>query len=603
MTENRRLLSTISIIIVVGFCFYWFRQIGPGDIGSPDFSESDIMKHIRFLADDDRAGRYPGTRESRDVISYLINNLKSFGVQPGGENGSFKQTFSLLDSVKLGKNNSLSVNEKPMNIEQDYIPLWFSGNATISSDIIFAGYGFNMVTDSLVWNDYKELNVEGKWVMVMRHSPERDSPHSIYAPHSDLHKKMIEARDRGAAGILFISQIEDTTLIPFKYISGYSKSGIPAIHLHNNIADNILKKVGTSRKLIQNKMNRLLKPVSFNIPNVTISASVELKNIYSRAANVIGEIVSRNHRYRDEYIVIGAHFDHLGYGGPGSGSLKPDTSAIHNGANDNASGTAGLLELAHKLQTNRQLLKRSILLIGFDAEEKGLLGSKYFIANPSIEKNNIVAMINMDMIGKMKDSTAMIGGVGTSPVFEPMLDSLSKISNIKLEYDQAGYGPSDHASFYAEDIPVLFFFTSDYSNNYHLPEDDWQDINSSGEKQILEIIYKAVIDLSRNEKKPAFTVAGPKKRPTQRYNQKVKMGIMPHYGSTVEGLKVDKIYDTSGAAAKAGIRSGDIIKSINKKPIKDIYEYMKRMEEIKPGQSIPVDIKRDGKIIMLTVRF
>ena len=235
--------------------------------------------------------------------------------------------------------------------------------------------------------------------------------------------------------------------------------------------------------------------------------------------------------------------------------MKPDTSAIHNGANDNASGTAGLLELAHKLQSNRQLLKRSILLIGFDAEEKGLLGSKYFIANPSIEKNNIVAMINMDMIGKMKDSTAMIGGVGTSPVFEPMLDSLSKISNIKLEYDQAGYGPSDHASFYAEDIPVLFFFTSDYSNHYHLPEDDWQDINASGEKQILEIIYKTVIDLSRNEKKPAFTVAGPKKRPTQRYNQKVKMGIMPHYGSTVEGLKVDKIYDSSGAAAKAGIRS------------------------------------------------
>ena len=127
MTENRRLLSTISIIIVVGFCFYWFRQIGPGDIGSPDISESDIMKHIRFLADDDRAGRYPGTRESRDVISYLINNLKSFGVQPGGENGSFKQTFSLLDSVKLGKNNSLSVNEKHMNIEQDYIPYGFLG--------------------------------------------------------------------------------------------------------------------------------------------------------------------------------------------------------------------------------------------------------------------------------------------------------------------------------------------------------------------------------------------------------------------------------------------------------------------------------------------
>jgi len=603
MTDNKRLLSTISIILAVGLCFYWFQQIGPGDIGSPEITESDIMKHIRFLSDDDRAGRYPGTRESRDVISYLINNLKSFGVQPGGENGSFKQTFSLLDSVKLGRNNSLSVNEKPLNLEQDYIPLWFSGNATLSSEIIFAGYGINMITDSLVWNDYKDLNVEGKWVMVMRHSPERETPHSVYAPHSDLHKKMIEARDRGAAGILFVSQIEDTTLIPFKYISGYSKSGIPAIHLSNNTADDILQTVGTSRKIIQNKMNRTLQSVSFGMPSITVSASVELKNIYSRAANVIGKIVSRNHRYRDEYIVIGAHFDHLGYGGPGSGSLKPDTTAIHNGANDNASGTSGLLELAHKLQSDRKLLKRSVLLIGFDAEEKGLLGSKYFVANPTVEKNNIVTMINMDMIGKMKDSTAVIGGIGTSPRFEPLLNSLSKISRLKFEYDKAGYGPSDHASFYSEDIPVLFFFTGDYSNHYHLPEDDWQDINASGEKKILDIIYKTVINLSRDISRPSFTISGPKKRPTQRNNQKVKLGIMPYYGGTIEGLKIDKIYDPNGAAAKAGIRSGDIIKSINKKSIKDIYEYMKRMEEIKPGQSIPFDIKRDGKIIMLTVRF
>tara|TARA_X000001036_G_scaffold253208_1_gene235670 strand:- start:597 stop:2408 length:1812 start_codon:yes stop_codon:yes gene_type:complete len=603
MTDNKRLLYTISIIIAVGFGFYWFRQVGPQNIGSPDITKSDIMKHIRFLSDDKRAGRYPGTRESRDVISYLINNLKSFGVQPGGENGSYKQTFSLLDSVKLGINNSLSINNKPLNIEQDYIPLWFSGNATLSSNIVFAGYGINMITDSLIWNDYNGLNVEGKWVMVMRHSPERENPHSTYAPHSDLHKKMMQARDRGAAGILFISQIEDTTLIPFKYISGYSKSGIPAIHLSNNIADNILQTLGTSRKTIQNKMNRTLKSESFEIPNITISANVELKNIYSRAANVIGKIISRNHRYRDEYIVIGAHFDHLGYGGPGSGSLKPDTTAIHNGANDNASGTSGLLELAHKLQSNRQLLKRSVLLIGFDAEEKGLLGSKYFITNPTIEKNNIVTMVNMDMIGKMKDSTVIIGGVGTSPKFEPLLDSLSKISRLTFEFDQAGYGPSDHASFYSEDIPVLFFFTGDFSNHYHLPEDDWQDINANGEKQILEVIYKTVIDISRDIERPSFTISGPKNRPTQRRNQKVKLGIMPYYGGTIEGLKIDKIYDPKGAAAKAGIRSGDIIKSINKKPIKDIYEYMKRMEEIRQGQSIPFDIKRDGKIIMLTVRF
>ena len=603
MTNNRRILYTIFIIILIGYCFYWLRQKGPGEAGPPEITTSDIIKHIKFLSDDNKAGRYPGTRESRDVISYLVQNLRTYGVKPGTKTNSYTQPFSLLDSVKLGENNSFAINEKPINLGQDYTPLWFSGNSTLSSDVVFAGYGFNLLSDSLNWNDYQNINVEGKWVMVMRHSPERDNPHSIYAPHSELHKKMIEARDRGAAGILFVSQIEDSTLIPFKYISGYSKSSIPAIHLNNKIADNILAKAGTSRKKIQYKMNKLMKPVSFNIPNLTISANVELKNVYSRAANVVGKIISRNHKYRDEYIVIGAHFDHLGYGGPGSGSLKPDTVAIHNGANDNASGTAGLLELAHKIQANRQLLKRSVLIVGFDAEEKGLLGSKYFVENPPVNKSKIVSMINMDMIGKMKDSTALVGGIGTSPIFEPLLDSLKKLSNVNLEYDQAGYGPSDHASFYAEDIPVLFFFTNDYSKNYHLPEDDWQDINAAGEKQILDIIYKTVIALSRNEKKPAFTSSGPKTRPVQRRSQKVKLGIMPYYGGNIDGLKIDKIYDNNGPAAKAGIKSGDIIKSINRKSIKDIYEYMKRMEEIKQGESILIDIKRDNKIITLTVNF
>ena len=603
MTENKSLLSTILVIIIVGLCFFWFRQAGPGLNGTSDISEKDIVKHIRFLSDDKRAGRYPGTRGSKDVIAYLINQLKSYGVQPAGEGSSFKQTFSILDSVKIGRNNSLKINDRPLNIEKDYIPLWFSGNSSVSAEVVFAGYGINLITDSLVWNDYKDLNVDGKWVMVMRHSPERENPHSVYAPHSDLHKKMIEARDRGAVGIIFISQVEDSTLIPFKYIPGYSKSGIPAIQINNEVADDILNSIGSSRKIIQDKMNNNLKPESFKISDIKISANVELKNIYSRAANVIGKIVSRNHKYRDEYIVIGAHFDHLGYGGAGSGSLKPDTNAIHNGANDNASGTAGLLELAHKLQNNRQLLKRSVLLIGFDAEEKGLLGSKYFIQNPTVEKSNIVTMINMDMIGKMKDSTVVIGGVGTSPIFEKILDSLSMDSGLKFEFDQAGYGPSDHASFYSEDIPVLFFFTGDYDNNYHLPEDDWQSINLKGERQILSVIHNLVIDISRQDLRPSFTLAGPKKQQTQRNNNKVKLGIIPHYGGTIDGVKIDKIYDPNGPAARAGIRSGDIIKSIDKKPVKDIYEYMKRIKDFKKGQSVPIDIKRDGRIIMLTIRF
>ena len=182
MTENKSLLSTILIIIIVGLCFFWFRQIGPGNVGSPEIKNEDIIEHIKYLSDDERAGRYPGTRESKDVIAYIINQFKTFGVQQAGEGSSFKQTFSILDSVKIGKNNSFKINDRPLSIEKDYIPLWFSGNASLSGDVVFAGYGINMITDSLIWNDYKDLDIDGKWVMVMRHSPERENPHSSYAP-------------------------------------------------------------------------------------------------------------------------------------------------------------------------------------------------------------------------------------------------------------------------------------------------------------------------------------------------------------------------------------------------------------------------------------
>ena len=201
MTDNGRLLSTTLVIIVIGYCLYWYRGFGPGDVGSEEITESEIIDHIRFLSDDKRAGRYPGTRESKDVISYLIKQFKSFGLSPGGTNNSYTQSFSVMDGIELGANNQLMIEDESLEIENDYIPLWFSGNGNLSADVVFAGYGFDIKNDSLTWNDYNDLDVDGKWVMMMRHSPERDNPHSIYAPYAELHKKMVVARDRGAAGI------------------------------------------------------------------------------------------------------------------------------------------------------------------------------------------------------------------------------------------------------------------------------------------------------------------------------------------------------------------------------------------------------------------
>ena len=602
MKDKNKYIYSIILIVLVGYGFYWFREYGPGYIGSSNIEELEIMSHIRFLSDDERAGRYPGSRESKDVISYITKQFKRYKIEPGASRSRFIQPFTIVDSMSLGDKNYFYFNSDSLQLKKDFIPLWFSGSGALKTEVAFAGYGFSINQDSLIWNDYKNIKVQNKWVMVMRHSPERGNPHSVYAPHSDLHKKMMVARDQGAAGIIYISQHQDSTLLELNYIPGYSQSGIPAIHISNAKANEILSFSAQSVKQIQKKMDSNLKSVSFNIPDVNISAKIELKSIRTKAGNIIGKITSRNHKYRDEYIVIGAHFDHLGVGGIGSGSRKIDTVAVHNGADDNASGTAGLIELAHKLRANKHLLKRSVLLVAFDAEEKGILGSKYFINNSPINLSKIVTMINLDMIGRLKDSVFTISGVGTSSIFSSLIDSLDKKSHLKIKKDFSGYGPSDHSSFYAKNIPVLSFF-SGFHNDYHLPEDDWEMINSKGEKDILDIVYNAIIFISRIENRPDFLLSGPKEQKTYKGTFKVTLGIIPSYGSVKKGLEVGQISNQNGPAAKAGIKAGDLIKEMNEKKINDIYEYMKRLKEFKKGDQVDVLIDRNSEILTLKVIF
>tara|TARA_B100000029_G_scaffold82096_2_gene72981 strand:- start:428 stop:2230 length:1803 start_codon:yes stop_codon:yes gene_type:complete len=600
MNEDTRTIYAFIVIIFLGLASVLMKNMSSSSV---DITENEIMDHIRYLSHEDRGGRYPGSRESRDVISYLIRNLKSYGVKPGGENGSYVQPFNITDGIELGENNTMVIGDDTLSVQSDFVPLWFSGTASASASAVFAGYGFEIDSDELKWNDYAELDVNGKWVIVMRHSPERNNQHSHYTPHSDLHKKMLVARDKGAIGVIFVSQVEDADLYPLRYISGYKNAGIPAIHLANESADRLFKTVGWSRQTIQETMNRSLESIAFELPDISINANVEINPIQVRAANVVGLIQSGNRQYRDEYVVIGAHFDHVGMGGPGTGSRKPDTLGIHRGADDNASGTAGLLEVAQKLSARKSRLKRSIILLGFDAEEKGLLGSKYFVEHPTVDLDKIVTMLNMDMIGRMKDSTVTAGGVGTSPLFEPLLDSLSYGRDFTLNMTKPGYGPSDHAAFYGQDIPVLFFFTG-FHGEYHTPEDTWKLINLKGEKVLLELIYDVAFHIAGVQERPVFTEAGPKQGQMRRNTRfKVTFGIVPSYGSTKEGLEVDGISKPDGPAAKAGIQKGDVITSMNGKSVKDIYEFMDRLGELEPGMIIPVLIDRDGTEMELSVSF
>jgi hypothetical protein len=299
-------------------------------------------------------------------------------------------------------------------------------------------------------------------------------------------------------------------------------------------------------------------------------------------------------------IVIGAHFDHLGLGNQGSSLDANPQNKIHNGADDNASGVAGVIELARHFQTNKIKESTNFLFLCFSGEELGLYGSKYFTENPTIDLTKVSYMINMDMIGRLdpQSKSLAVSGTGTSAAWEPLLKKLST-EKLLIKTDSAGVGPSDHTSFYLKNIPVLHFFTGSHSD-YHKPTDDAEKINVEGEKEILELIIRLVENL---DKQPKLTFLATKNKSIGSARAfKVTMGVMPSYTSSEEGLKVDGV--TEGKPAqKAGIVAGDVIVQIGSYQIKDMQGYMDALGKFEKGQVVPVKLKREKEIITLNVTF
>ena len=314
------------------------------------------------------------------------------------------------------------------------------------------------------------------------------------------------------------------------------------------------------------------------------------------ASNIIGYLNNRS----ENTIIIGAHYDHLGLGENGSSLEANPKGKIHNGADDNASGVAGLIELAQYFQKNKLKEKYNFLFIAFSGEELGLYGSKHFTEAPTIDLSKVNYMINLDMIGRLDPVTKAlaVSGTGTSAVWENEIKKLST-DDLKIKTDSAGVGPSDHTSFYLKNIPVLHFFTGSHSD-YHKPSDDWQKINFAGEKAVLQFIIKLVEDLDST---PKLTFLATKNKSMGSARSfKVTMGIMPSYTSSDEGLKVDGVSDGK-PAQKAGILTGDLIVQIGELPIKDIQAYMEALGKFDKGQTVPVKVKRNKEVVTVMLTF
>jgi Peptidase family M28/PDZ domain/PA domain len=570
----------------------------------PKFEEAitipEIEGHLSYMATEELKGRYPGTPEDAKLADYLAAEFKQAGLEL--YKGSGIQLFDIVKEIEAGQDNHFFLGEFELELDSSYSIFSFSHSASTKGEVVFAGYGFQVNEKEISWDDYASINVEGKWVLILRGVPGKQEASSPYMNYSEDRGKALLASDQGAAGVIFVSGSSFDPKDELVKLKGKEHPlSIPVVQISRAAADQIMAASGKENiAYYESELSTKLQAMSFST-GLDVTISVDLQPVKMQTANVIATLTGSDPLLKNEYVVLGAHHDHLGMGGPGTSSRAPDTVAVHYGADDNASGVTGVLEAAEWLAG--QTTSRSVLFTTFGAEEMGLIGSKYLAENPPVDLDAVQAMINLDMVGRLNEERLLqVGGVGTSPGFRALLDSINTSYGFKLKYANEGYGPSDHASFYAKDVPVLFISTGAHTD-YHTPDDDLEAINLEGAQEVISFAAELAAALAGQTERIAFTEAGPKVKGSSRGRRGgITLGLMPDmtYDGN-EGMPV--MFVTEGRpAAVGGIQKGDIIISIEGKSVGNVYDYMARLDGLKEGMSIVVQVKREDDIIDLVIR-
>ncbi len=440
------------------------------------------LNDIKALAAPEMEGRGAGTKGLSRAEHLIEKRYKELGIPPAGVH-AYAQPFSVVTGARLKSDNSFTIgtgndSKNEITINRDFVPYSFSASGQVSAPLVFAGYG--ITADEFHYDDYAGIDVKDKVVVVLRYEAasfaQKNGNHGL-TQHSQLISKAINARNHGAKAVVVLNgklgDGEEDLLTRFGSVSGPENVGIVMVQVKNAVAEPWFQSAGKSLKDVQDQINSSTKPASFALPeSLHISLHIDIETTRATVNNVLAWLPGQT----DEYVIVGAHYDHLGRGN--FDSLAPSQiGQIHPGADDNASGTAGVLELARLLAPQRGQLKRSILFMDFAGEELGLLGSAAWVKNPTRPLAKAVAMINMDMIGRIKDDKVYIGGVGTGSTFKAVLEQAQKDAPFKIEYSASGYSSSDHTSFVTKKIPSLFFFSGLHSD-YHKPSDTWDKINA-----------------------------------------------------------------------------------------------------------------------------
>lgn len=562
------------------------------------------LNDIKALTTPSMEGRGDGTKGLTRAAHLIEHRFKTLGLEPAGTQSYF-QPFTLITGAKLTGNNHVQAGKTELKLNQDYVPFSFSSSGAANAPLVFAGYG--ATATEFGYDDYDGVEVKDKIVVLLRYEPSgfaAKSGNNGLTQHAQLISKAINARDHGAKAVVIINgklgDGEEDVLTRFGSVSGPVDSGIILVQVKNAVAEKWFQAVGKSLAEVQQQINSSTKPASFTFPDsLRLSMNVSVETTRATVNNVLAWLPGET----DEYVIVGAHYDHLGRGN--FDSLAPSQiGQLHPGADDNASGTAGVLELARRFAPLKGKLHRGILFASFAGEELGLLGSAEWVKEPTRPLDKAVAMLNMDMIGRIKDEKVYIGGVGTGSTFQRVLDEAQAQtkSNLKIEYSPGGYSSSDHMSFVTKKVPALFFFSGLHSD-YHKPSDTWEKINPDDAVLLLDLVQNVSEKLASAPERPEFiTVVENKPTATSTgggYGP--YFGSIPDFGQTENGVKFSDVRPGS-PAAKAGLKAGDVLIQFGDKQIKNLYDFTDALRRSKVGDVVEVKVLRGSETITASVK-
>ncbi|MGM0670489.1 MAG: M28 family peptidase [Gemmatimonadota bacterium] len=543
------------------------------------------MAHIRYLADDALEGREAGSEGAWCAGDFIAGFFRELGLEGLGPDGSYFQRFQMQMGSVLGDRNLLEANGRPLELHREWIPFGFSSSGRITASLVYGGPGVSMPGSEM--DRYAHLELEGKIVVVEGADPHGSRQGSVAG---DPHHKAAIAAGRGAAAVLVL--LEEDQILPDPATEERPSVRIPAAAVAGSAAE-------------------ALREAARAGAEATLGSSVEPRMVEIR--NVAARIPGSDPALAREVVVVGAHFDHLGYGG--DGSLAPDARQVHNGADDNASGTAALMEVARHLMEPENRPRRSVLFLAFTGEEKGLRGSGHYVANPLMPLESTVAMLNMDMVGRLRENTLTVYGTGTAEEIPDLLESVNRRQPepFVLAAIPDGFGPSDHSSFYGEGVPVLMLFTNTHAE-YHRPEDDWELIDARGLERVVAFAadltgslagsgaaQAVALTFQEGAGNPHGTMAATEEegegRPSRGYG--AYMGTIPDMTPRDFGVRITGVREES-PAEKAGLRGGDVLVEFGGREITDLYAYTYALREFKPGDEVEVAVLREGERLTFT---